>query len=313
MKSILDTIQIALQMPGFDIAACIVLAILLMWGAKVVYRATGDIWRAWSYIRRYFLKLSLHNGIAILFISGIIYASREQISNGLQFIEQSYITPIYACSDTSAAVIAYERELQKHTTPEEFAAVVSETRRIAAGCGSSPLAFYEVYLSECGMNPYAINTDSVYLGGRFVRVDTVAVGIIQFTRAGVSGLTMESVPVTFRQVLDARNRHDIRFIMALTGQYIARASGGRSLARSCDVYTAIYMPAYVGAKDDTPLASAWSDKPQYYWQNVGLDGWKLTDAGKILHLPQYRDGKITISDLALCLAAKKARLIGAYN
>lgn len=313
MKQLIDLIQIALQ-TAFAPAACIAVALLTMQAYKAARQAMRDSVSIIQYARKYLLKASLWNLVAMGCISVIVFFNRIRVSDGLQWIEQEYVNPVYFSADTSsAAVYAYERELQRYTSPAEFSAVVAETKRIAASVGSTPLSFYEVYYSECGMNPYALNTDSVYQGGRFIRVDTVACGIIQFTRAGVSGLMLDGILVTFRAVLDARNRRDIAYMMRLTDTYISRAASGHALPRSCDVYTAVYMPAYVGGGDDQVLASLYSAKPEYYTQNIGLDGYRLMDNGKILCLRQYRDGKITIGDLALCLSAKKGRLLSKYG
>ena len=246
---------------------------------------------------------------------GVLYftfaAFEPKISNSIQWAEQTWLTPIYLApieADTSSeAAAAYTRRIGRNLGPSDYALFLRRTAEIAAKCGSTPLCFYEVYQCECGCNPYAVNEDTIRdKVGRFIRIDTVAAGPIQFTRVGVSGLVLNGEAVTMRQVKDAIIQKRLGFLMDLQELYMARASGGKALTRPCDVYTAVFMPAFVGKGMETVLASRWSGNTQFYWQNLGLDGYQLDGKGRVLFLPSSRDGVITIKDLALCLAAKKA-------
>lgn len=318
LKNICDLAQILLDSGPLGALG---LALLLLQSGKVLRRALvlglrgiGLAWaearrwvlRCWGWEWRFARNVLLTGGLFLLFTS-----FAPQISDRIQWVEQTLISPVYFAAmeaDTSsAAAEAYTRKLQRSLGPADYALFLRRTAEIAAKCGSTPLSFYEVYESECGSNPFAVNQRDIFdKNGRFVQPDTVAAGPIQFTAAGVSGLVMDGEPVTMRKVKDAILSRRLGWLMDLQEIYMARAAGGKPLPRPCDVYTAVFMPSFVGGSMETVLASKWGDKPQYYHQNIGLDGWQLSPSGKVLHLDSARDGKITIQDLALCLAAKKA-------
>ncbi len=328
LKSLCDLTQILL---GYGPAGFAVLVFLALQGGKVLRmawrRGWECVWLAWAEGRRWVIRVwytrnpltkekqwggvltNIFRGCVLYFVfSGFA----PQISNSIQWAEQTWLSPIYLTTveaDTSsAASAAYERRIQRNLGPTDYALFLRRTAEIAAKCGSTPLCFYEVYQCECGCNPYAVNDTTIRdKQGRFLRIDTLAAGPIQFTRAGVSGLVLNGEAVTMRKVKDAIISRRLAWLMDLQGIYMARASGGKPLTRPCDVYTAVFMPRYVGCSGETVLASRWDkEHPEFYWQNIGLDGWQLSNSGKVLHLNSARDGKITINDLALCLAAKKA-------
>ena len=328
LKSLCDLTQILL---GYGPAGFAVLAFLALQGGKMLRRAWrlgwAGVWLVGAEARRWVLRIwytrnpitkeKQWGGLVWNLLAGtVLYfgfaAFAPQISNNIQWAEQTLISPIYLApieADTSSeAAAAYTRRIGRNLGPSDYALFLRRTAEIAAKCGSTPLNFYEVYQCECGGNPYAVNEDTIRdRVGRFIRIDTVAAGPIQFTRVGVSGLVLNGESVTMRQVKDAIIHKRLGFLMDLQEIYMARASGGKPLTRPCDVYTAVFMPRYVGCSGETVLASRWDkEHPEYYWQNIGLDGWQLSNSGKILHLNSARDGKITIKDLALCLAAKKA-------
>ena len=312
LKLICDLAQILLDSGAWGALA---LALLLLQSGKVLRLA-------WAEARRWVLRMHgwglvwnalLTGGLFLLFAS-----FAPQISDGIQWFEQTLVSPVHFAemeADTSsAAAEAYTRKLQRSLVPADYAMFLRRTAEIAAKCGSTPLSFYEVYESECSCNPFAVNSRDIFdRYGKYLRTDTVAAGPIQFTAVGVSGLVMDGEPVTMRKVKDAIIARRLAWLMDLQEMYMARAAGGRPLPRPCDVYTAVFMPSFVGGSMETVLASKWGDKPQYYWQNIGLDGWQLSPSGKVLHLDSARDGKITIQDLALCLAAKKAAVCGAHK
>ena len=179
--------------------------------------------------------------------------------------------------------------------------LVTWTDQIAKDCGSNRLALYEVYNSECALNPFAVNVR--YRNGR---TDTIAASILQFTAAGISGLS------TMRQVKDAVIKKDLEFLMRLAHAYMVRASQGKALLNAANVYTAVFMPSFVGGDMNTVLASLRSSRPDWYLENIGLDGHYL-DGQKIMTSPKARDGKITIHDLHLHLELKKAQLLKKYE
>ena len=328
LKSLCDLAQILL---GYGPAGFAVLAFLALQGGKMLRRAWRLGWDglglAWAEARRWVIRVwytrnpvtkerqwgdvltNIFRGCVLYFVFS---AFAPQISNGIQWAEQTWLSPIYLTTveaDTSsAASAAYERRIQRNLGPTDYALFLRRTAEIAAKCGSTPLCFYEVYESECSCDPFAVNQREIRdKAGRLTRIDTVAAGQIQFTAAGVSGLVLNGEAVTMRQVKDAIIHKRLGFLMDLQEIYMARASGGKPLTRPCDVYTAVFMPRYVGCSGETVLASRWDkEHPEYYWQNIGLDGWQLSASGKVLHLNSARDGRITIDDLACCLAAKKA-------
>ncbi len=315
-KSVLDIAQILLSSGPFGLAA---LSVLLLQLLKIARRAVrlgfAGIGLAWAEVRRWALKVTgwglAKNAFWGCFLYVAFYLFAPDLSNSLQWIEQALINPVYFApleADTSsAAAAAYKKKMQRFLGPSDYALFLRRTAEIAQQCGATPLSFYEVYESECSCNPYAVNQDTIRdKAGHFVRVDTVAAGPIQFTRAGVSGLMVDGSPVSMREVKDAIIYRRLAWLMELQQVYMARASGGKPLTRPCDVYTAVFMPKFVGCSNETVLASRWGDSPQFYWQNIGLDGWQLDERGRVLFLRSSRDGKITIQDLALCLAAKKA-------
>jgi len=314
LKLICDLAQILLDSGPLGALA---LALLLLQTGKVLRLAWAEarrwVLRCWGWEWRFARNVLLTGGLFLLFTS-----FAPQISDRIQWVEQTIISPVQFAemeADTSsAAAEAYTRKLQRSLGPADYALFLRRTAEIAAKCGSTPLSFYEVYESECSCNPFGVNDRDIFdKHGRFAGKDTVAAGPIQFTAVGVSGLVMDGEPVTMRKVKDAVISRRLGWLMDLQEMYMARAAGGRPLPRPCDVYTAVFMPSFVGGSMETVLASKWGDKPQHYWQNIGLDGWQLSPSGKVLHLDSARDGKITIQDLALCLAAKKAAVCRAYK
>lgn len=317
LKILCDLTQILL---GYGPAGFAVLAFLVLQGDKVLRRAWrlgwAGVWRVVAEARRWVLRLSggglVWNVVAGAVLYFVFAAFAPKISDSIQWAEQTLITPIYLApieADTSSeAAAAYTRRIGRNLGPSDYALFLRRTAEIAAKCGSSPLCFYEVYESECSCNPFAVNQrERRDNAGRLVGIDTVAAGQIQFTAAGVSGLVLNGEAVTMRKVKDAIISRRLAWLMDLQEIYMARASGGKALTRPCDVYTAVFMPSFVGRSGEAVLASKWDkEHPEYYWQNIGLDGYQLDGKGRVLFLPSSRDGVITIKDLSLCLAAKKA-------
>ena len=322
LKALCDLAQILL---GYGPAGFAALAFLALQGGKMLRRAWrlgwAGVWLLGAEARRWVLviwwtkKRGWSGLLTNAFWLGVLYftflAFAPKISDSIQWAEQTWLTPIYLApieADTSSeAAAAYTRRIGRNLGPSDYALFLRRTAEIAAKCGSTPLCFYEVYESECSCNPFAVNQREIRdKAGRMVRVDTVAAGPIQFTAAGIKDLVLNGEAVTMRQVKDAIIQKRLGFLMDLQELYMARASGGKPLTRPCDVYTAVFMPAFVGKGMETVLASRWSGNTQFYWQNLGLDGYQLDGKGRVLFLPSSRDGVITIKDLALCLAAKKA-------
>jgi len=230
---------------------------------------------------------------------------RFQIIDFCQYMYQYYYSPVYVGQWEGADKLDIEQRfldaLKKNVTRREYDILMAHTDSLAARHGSTVMAFLQVYNSECGLNPFAVNVETRENGS----VDTVAAGQIQFTATGVKELTVNGENVTMRRVKNAINSRNIRYLCDASNAYFANIN--RALPRPCDVYTAVFMPAFVGKTDDTVIASKFSDKPQYYYRNTGLDGYKVKN-GVVLYSDAYKDGKITIGELGLRLAYKAAKL-----
>ena len=298
---ITDLAQVLLNQSGawkFFSCALIFCALWVTW--RYFWAAISFLLKVWKEVKKPFIPVSWWSLITILFWSGIISIFSTQISDGLEWVEQKWIDPTYITSDTSSfAVKCFETELSKNLTGEQMQILVKWTDKIAQDCGSNRLALYEVYNSECALKPFAVNVNT--------KGDTVACGVIQFTRAGISGLG-----VSYRQVKDAVIKKDLEFLMTLAHKYMVRASQGVRLPNAANVYTAVFMPSFVGGDMNTVLASLRSSRPDWYLENIGLDGHYL-DGQKIMTSPKARDGKITIHDLHLHLELKKALLLKKYS
>jgi hypothetical protein len=296
-----DLVQILLNQSGaWKFFSC-ALIFSLCWLVWRYFRALVLLsFKIWKELKKPFIPVSWRSLFVILIGSGFISLFSTQISDGLEWVEQKWIDPTYISSDTSSfAVKCFETELSKNLTGEQMQVLVKWTDKIAQDCGSNRLALYEVYNSECALNPFAVNIN--------IKGDTVACGPIQFTKAGISGLG-----VSYRQVKDAVIKKDLEFLMTLAHAYMVRASQGVRLPNACDVYTAVFMPSFVGGEMNTVLASLRSSRPDWYIENIGLDGHYL-DGQKIMTSKKARDGKITIHDLHLHLELKKALLLKKYE
>lgn len=298
MTPIIDLIQTLLSLSGpvQFFAACLIVAIArvcIKVGAKVVGLGLSGIVFALSFFKRLFYfsltPLALFStGVKIAVVAGFVCLAASPIKDGLQYIEQAFVSPVYFTPDTSSATqAAYEAILSRNVGRNEYNAIMSEAQYLAQKYNSTVLNFLQVYHAECGLNPYVAN---VTKSG-----DTVAIGLIQFTAAGVSGIANWS---------EAKNRirnRDVQFMLQLQRAYFERAARC-DMPRACDVYTAVFMPSFICAQSDaTILASIEGDKPQWYLQNPSLDGYKIDTKGRIFVGNHYKDGKITKQDLALKL------------
>jgi len=300
---ITDLAQVLLNQSGpwkFFSCALIFSLCWLVW--RYFWASVSFLLKVWQGLKKPFIPVSWCSLFVICFWSFIISLFSTQISDGLEWVEQKYLDPTYISSDTSSfAVKCFETELSKNLTGEQMQILVKWTDKIAQDCGSNRLALYEVYNSECALNPFAVNVR--YRNGK---VDTIACSILQFTSAGISGLS------TMREVKDAVIKKDLEFLMTLAHAYMVRASQGVRLPNACNVYTAVFMPSFVGGDMNTVLASLKSSRPDWYIENIGLDGHYL-DGKKIMTSKKARDGKITIHDLHLHLELKKALLLKKYS
>lgn len=283
-----DALQILLQ-TGLPGCIAIAAAFWLCW--RVVRVSTGGLL---ALVRRVWGRSKAGPVLYIGFWSVVLWGFSRPLTDVLQDVEVRYLNPVYVgqhSPDSAALVAVYEREIQRHTTPAEFATVKRWTGATARRIGSTPLAIYEAAYLECGLNPFR------------VREDRVAAGWIQFTRVGLQGLG-----VSLEQVMAACRSRDVETVMRLSDAYLARkaekAPKGSSLANTIDLYLAIFAPAHIG-KDAGAVVYAGFDNPAYY-KNSGLDGWTV-DGGKIVR--GRKDGRITVREIWLCLERKKGVLL----
>lgn len=295
MKSFLDLIQILLHQPQPIKLICCALVFLCLWVLWRYFWALYDLsFKLLGTALKPLPKPTKWNAFLVLFWGGILSLFSVQLENCIQYIEQRFISPVYVTSDTSSfALQCFETELSKNVSPSEMVAIMKWVDKISEDLGSNRLALLEVMNSECGLNPYAFNIQNG---------NVVACGPIQFTKAGCENLC------SFQEVKQACLRKDIEFLMSLTYQYLKRTGG--PLNRACDVYTAVFMPSFVGRSDETVLASLNSNRPDFYLQNKGLDGHYLI--GDVI-MSGKPDGKITINDLHLHLELKKSILLKRYQ
>ena len=298
-----DLVQILLNQSGaWKFSSCALIFCLCWLAWRYFWAAVGLLFKVWKEVKKPFIPVSWGSLFFILIGSGLTSLFSVQISDALQWVEQKYIDPTYISSDTSSfAVKCFETELSRNLSGEQMQTLVKWTDKIAQDCGSNRLALYEVYNSECALNPFAVNVR--YRNGK---VDTIAASILQYTAAGISGLS------TMREVKDAVIKKDLEFLMTLAHAYMVRASQGVRLPNAANVYTAVFMPSFVGGDMNTVLASLRSSRPDWYIENIGLDGHYL-DGSKIMTSKKARDGKITIHDLHLHLELKKALLLKKYT
>lgn len=304
MQQASDILQIMLTDGSIVGYACWVIALLLalqaLKFALIPIKLCAWIWS----MRRHIIIVPGGWMIAqVCLIALVLWSARYRVSDAIQYMEQRYIHPAFAMDDTSRHAMAiYELELSKQVDSYEYEIIRNRTHEMAAKLGTTPLAIYEVAYSECGLNPFLI------------RKDGVAAGWIQFTNAGVQGLTINGQPATLSQVKSACARRDAALIMDLTEQYLSTRANGTQLPRSADVYVCVFAPGHIG-KPDSQVLYEGMNNPAYYL-NRGLDGYYTTTINgrpQIFRSNAACDGRITIQDMALALQAKKSRLIQQYG
>jgi hypothetical protein len=303
MKKIIDIIQVMMtddSLLGWLTWAGLFLVIFQ--GFKIIGYILGLIGSIWDNRSKILLKARWSTVIIAGLFALFAWIFRYQINDQVQYIEQVYLKPIYLNSDTSYwSVSIYEQELKKHTSEYEFQITKEETAHMAFDVKSSPLAIYEVNYSECGMNPFAVNINEFG--------DTVAVGWIQLTTNGIKDIKVDGHDITWKEVKSWVPTRNIRAMMEASRQYLITRAAGRPLPTSTDVYIAVFAPSFIGYSDAQTLYSI-SSWPQAYIQNKGLDGYGLV-GDKIVKGRMFMDGKITVQDMRLHLALKKAKFLKA--
>ncbi len=301
MKKVLDFFQVmATDDSVLGLITWAFLFLILFQGLKIIWYILGLVGIIWKNRHKILLKARWSTVIFAGLLAFAAWMFRYQLNDQIQYIEQVYLKPVYLNADTSYwAVSMYEEELKKHTTEAEFQITKEETAHMAFDVKSSPLAIYEVNYSECGMNPFAVNINEFG--------DTVAVGWIQLTRAGIIGVHVGGKQVTWSEVKSWVPSRNIRAMMEASRQYLITRAAGRPLPTSTHVYIAVFAPSFIGYSDSQTLYSI-SSWPQAYIQNKGLDGYGLI-GDKIAKGRMFMDGKITVQDMRLHLALKKAKFL----
>ena len=296
MKQAIDIIQILLSDLGpFSVLVALILAWAMLQAGRIVQVLVLAGFKALQAARFVLVNpFNVDKGLAIILLGTLISLNSEFVSDALQYVEQAYISPEYVSNDGSYYMeCLYETEIKKHTNEAQFLTVRDSTRVLAKEIGCTPADIYLVAFSECGLNPFTIRTDGI------------AAGWIQFTKAGVSGLG-----VSFDEVKRYCREGNAERIMALTGTYIRTAAKGRAINSATDFYTAVFAPGKLGAGMDEVLYQGFSN-PEYYL-NAGLDGY-FVESGKVLYLPQRKDGKLTKRDLYAALKYKESRFTKRYE
>jgi len=306
-RGAVDVVQILLQQdPWLRFLFCLVLALVVFTVYRIFKLGMGFFWRALKFVYRFFFVWTRRNWLLVALAGGVFWLFSGSIIDGLQDFEQRYLNPSYLNAwsnfDDERLISIYEDEMGKHTDTYEKNVVMKRTREMAEKMASSPLAIYETAYLECGLDPFR------------VRSDKVAAGWIQFTRAGLAGMTYKGKAVRLEEVMAACSRRDIDFMMDLSELYLIdkyQRSGSKPLHNTIDLYLAVFAPAHIGASHNKVVYQGY--KNPSYFKNSGLDGWytENTPDGKqlILRKNTARDGKITIWEIYLALESKKNRLV----
>ena len=297
MKQLADLIQVSISQESpawLRLVGCMVVLLIVLQTLYLIYRLIQEGGKAFQYGRSFFLKITLWRVLAYLFLSAFMVPLSPLISDGVQELEQRFFSPVYVNSDTSAFVLrCYEMELSRHCSEKEMQVVKSWTEKTAAAIGCTPLDIYQVAFVECSLDPFRVRTD----GG--------AAGWIQFTNTGLDGLG-----ASLADVKAACKRRDTEYIMSLTHDYLTQF--GNVLPDAPAVYVAVAAAGHAGQTDAAHVIYTRSQHPNEYRANSALwDGWTV-ERGKVLRLTRNIDGRITVGDLAGCLAAKKSELLKKY-
>lgn len=289
MKQASDILQYILQ-SGFIPALLLIFAALVLFFTPML-RLSGRVVMLARYAARWIMSLFWPVVWAVVVPLAIICATfRGAIHSGLQYLE-NWASPVYLVQDDARALAIYEAELSKYCDPYELQVVKSRTAEMAGKLGCGPLSIYEVAFAECGLNPFVI------------RRDGIAAGWIQFTNAGLVGLG-----VSLPEVKEMCHKRNIVSLMNLTEKYFVSRCNGRVVKNATDAYVVVFAPAFLGRPDETVLY----DRGEAYTKNSGLDGYYIS-GDRIAFNDAEKDGKITINDLRLCLAYKRAMLVKKYQ
>jgi hypothetical protein len=295
--TITDALQIALSYDGlFGALICTALCYLIYWALKLLGITIQFLEVSVKFLfgkdRKMFLRIFAH----MLFWGGcVMYYCRAEISDFVQRFE----TPVYdgqydgLSSDNISE--AFERKIMDLNPAYISNEVIKRTRLLAAELQIPPHYIYQTALSECSLKPLTI------------RRDGIAAGWIQFTAIGLSGITSES----FADVKEYCKNGQISQIMDLTDKYVRYHTKGKKIERAVDFYLVVFSPANLGRGNDAVLYEG-ANNPAYYLNDV-FDGYTQKADGRIVRSRKNIDYRITVGELALCIEAKKNKLIQNIN
>lgn len=304
MKAAFDIVQWLLGQP-YAYAACLLLALAILQGWKVLRKFCAAVILGLRLIRSVLLKRSKGNVALVLFLGSGLWLSSAQLSDFLQWLED-HCSPIYAGQydslGTEHEAAIFEQELHRRVKDSYVCEVVKrETAATAQRLGCPRLWIYQCALSECGLNPFV------------VRSDKIAASWCQLTRTGLTGIKIDGRQATMADVIAACDRRDIETIMAMADTYLVDrwlAQGSPMLRGAVDVYLLLFAPGFTGQSMEKVLYQGYGN-PNYDL-NAGFDGYLMKEGGQIVRANSAKDGRITVGELALCVESRKNSLISEY-
>ena len=290
MKNILDLLQVIIS----SILGCTILAVVLMFVLKIMFTLPFDL-LAWvvKSLKRYTPKIGVSFFVWAVVLSLGLFALNTQISDVLQSFEQKEINPIYTfeySENDAGDLAAFENTIQRNVSQSDFEILKKGVYSIADTLGCTPLIVYQVALSECALNPFAVHP----LG--------CAAGWMQLTASGCSGLVLDGQSVTMTTVKAACENRDMSYIIRASNLYLLDRAKGKKIITVTDFYLLVFAPAFVGRNFESVLYEGYKN-PSYYL-NDGLDGYFVDGKGRIINLASHKDGRITVGELSLHVKRK---------
>jgi hypothetical protein len=287
-----DTLQIALSYGGlFGALICTALCYLAYWSLKILGVTIHFLEVSVKFLFGEDRHRFLYRSGVMLFLGYTLSFFRAEISDTLQWFE----TPVYEgqYDELSSDKIseAFERRIMDANPAYISKETISRTRSLANELQIPAHFIYQTALAECALNPLTVRTDGV------------AAGWIQFTRVGLSGISTESLA----DVKEYCKNGQISHIMDLTDKYVRYHVKDKKITRAVDFYLVVFSPANLGRGNDAVLYEG-ENNPAYYL-NDGFDGYIQKLDGRIVRSRKHIDYKITVGELALCIEAKKNKLL----
>lgn len=295
MKPLIDIAQILLTNPIY----CTLAAIGLLVVGKMFRVLLSDGVKAFNLIvARYFIRLSITNALAAVFVALVLIIKGAAINDYLQQFEQTQLNPVYQFEGTpeqADAVQKFETAIQKKVGSADFSVVQKYCQIAADTLGCDLLSIYAVALSECGLNPYEIHP----LG--------CAAGWTQLTGNGCTGLKLDGQPVTLPTVKNACKNRDIEYIMQTALAYWIDRAKGQKVAGLRNFYMLVFAPGFVGCSPDAVLYEG-ANNPNYY-RNKVFDGYAVDEKERIVRLNKFMDNRITAREVEIHVTKKMVNFL----